>query len=198
MKITFNSPIILGFSFLSVVVFVLTEYMNVGMELFKLNPNFIFTDWSYYPRLFTYILAHAGPDHIIMNLSYILLLGPIIEEKYGQKNTLLMIVSTAFITAVFHILFFSNGLIGASGIVFSFIILVSLVSFKNNEIPLTFILVATIFIGKEIVYLFNDDNVSQFAHIIGGCIGAFFGFKLKSKGKVEKNNYSRDVLKGLK
>ena len=198
MKITFNSPIILGFSFLSVIVFVLTQYMAIGMDWFTLPSTFEFGDWSYYPRLLLYILGHASVDHLIGNLSFILLLGPIIEEKYGAKNTLIMIVSTALITAIFHILFFSNGLLGASGIVFSFIVLVSLVNFNNNEIPITFILVAIIFIGKELIYLFNDDNVSQFAHIIGGCIGAFFGFKLKSKGKALKNASGRDILKGLK
>lgn len=198
MKITFNSPIILGFSFLTVVVFVLTQYLTVGMEIFTLPATFEIGNWTYYPRLFVYVLGHASADHLIGNLSFILLLGPIIEEKYGSKNTLLMILSTSFITAVFHILFFSNGLLGASGIVFSFIVLVSLVNFKNNEIPITFILVAIIFIGKELIYIFNDDNVSQFAHIIGGCIGAIFGFKLKSKGKGAKGASGRDILKGLK
>ena len=198
MKITFNSPVILGFSFLSVVIFVLTEYLNVGTDLFTLAPTFKFSDWTYYPRLFSYVLGHANADHIIGNLSFILLLGPIIEEKYGSRHTLIIILSTALITAIFHILFFANGLLGASGIVFCFIILVSLVNFKNNEIPITFILVAIIFVGKEVLYIFNDDNVSQFAHIIGGCIGAFFGFRLKSKGKSSTNGSARDILKGLK
>lgn len=198
MKITFNSPVVLGFSFLSVVVFVLTEYLGTGKAWFTLPSNFEMGDWTYYPRLLTYVLGHANADHIIGNLSFILLLGPIIEEKYGARNTFVIILSTALITAIFHILFFSNGLLGASGIVFCFIVLVSLVNFKNNEIPLTFILVAIIFIGKELIYLFNDDNISQFAHIVGGCIGAFFGFKLKSKGKSPKSASGRDILKGLK
>ncbi|MDX1350461.1 MAG: rhomboid family intramembrane serine protease [Putridiphycobacter sp.] len=198
MKITFNSPVILGFSFLCVVVFVLTQYLNTGMNWFTLPASFDFSNWTYYPRLFTYVLGHANADHLIGNLSFILLLGPIIEEKYGAKHIMIMLFTTALVTAVFHILFFKNGLVGASGIVFCFIVLVSLVNFKNNELPLTFILVAIIFIGKELIYLFSDDNISQFAHIIGGCIGAFFGFKLKSKGRSSKTSSGRDILKGLK
>ncbi len=198
MKITFNSPIILSFSFLSVFIFVLTEYLSMELDWFTLSPSFNFADWTYYPRLFTYTIGHKNVDHIIGNLSFILLLGPIIEEKYGAKNTLIIILSTALVTAIFHIFFFSNGLLGASGIVFCFIVLISLVNFKNNQIPITFILVAVIFMGKEVIHIFNDDNVSQFAHIIGGCIGAFFGFKLKSKGKQPTNGSARDILKGLK
>jgi len=198
MKITFNSPVILGFSFLSVAVFVLTQYMGVGKDLFTLPGSFDYGNWSYYPRLFSYVLGHANADHIIGNLSFILLLGPIIEQKYGSKSTLLMLFSTAIITAVFHLLFFSNGLLGASGIVFSFIVLVSLVNLRNNEIPITFILVAIIFIGKELIHMLNEDNISQFTHILGGCIGAIFGFKLPQKVKGSKNTKAPDILKGLK
>ncbi|MFK8044332.1 MAG: rhomboid family intramembrane serine protease [Crocinitomicaceae bacterium] len=198
MKITFNSPVILGFSFLSVLVFVLTQYLGLAINLFTLPGHFEFNNWSNYPRLFSYVLGHSNADHIIGNLSFILLLGPIIEEKYGSKNTLIMVLTTAIITAIFHLLFFSNGLLGVSGIVFSFIVLVSLVNFRNNEIPITFILVAIIFIGKELIHMFNDDSISQFAHILGGCIGAVFGFKLKSKVKGSKNSKTTDILKGLK
>jgi hypothetical protein len=40
----------------------------------------------------------------------------------------------------------------------------------------TFILVALLFIGKEIIQSLNTDQISQFAHIIGGVCGSFFGF----------------------
>ena len=40
--------------------------------------------------------------------------------------------------------------VDASGIVFAFILLNSFTSFKEGEIPLTFILVAFIFIGQQI------------------------------------------------
>ena len=198
MKITFNSPAILGFSFICVIIYILTVYFNVGANLFTLPPTFSFNHFSSYIKLFSYVFGHADTDHIIGNLSFILLLGPIIEEKYGTKHTLIIIFSTALITAIMHILFFDNGLMGASGIVFALIILSSLVNFRNKEIPITFILVAIIFVGKEVMALFDADNVSQFAHIIGGCIGAFFGFTYKSKSNSNRANSGRDILKGLK
>ncbi len=198
MKITFNSPAILTFSFLCVVIYVLTHQFGIGTGWFTLSPSFNFGQFSSYFTLVSYVFAHADIDHIIGNLSFILLLGPIIEEKYGTKHTVIIIFSTALVTAILHILFFSNGLIGASGIVFSLIILSSLVNFKNKEIPITFILVAIIFVGKEIIALFDTDNVSQFAHIIGGCIGGFFGFTFRSRFKSNQSDSGRDILKGLK
>jgi len=198
MKITFNSPAILAFSFLCVVVYILSNTLGLGTGVFALPSSFHFDKFSSYFNLFSYAFCHKDANHIIMNLSLILLLGPIIEEKYGTKKTIIIFFSTILITAIFHILFFDYGLIGASGIAFALIILASLVNFKNKEIPITFVLVAIIYIGREVVNLFEADQVSQFAHIIGGCIGAYFGFKFKSNSKLNSTVSSPDILKGLK
>lgn len=205
MKITFNSPAILGFSFLCVVVYVLTAFIGIGNNLFILPPTFDFYNYTSYLKLFSYVFGHAttdlngdiSADHIIGNLSFILLLGPIIEEKYGTKHTIIILITTALVTAICNILFFNSGLMGASGIVFALIVLSSLVNFKNKEIPITFILVVIIYIGREVISSFDQDNVSQFAHIIGGIIGAFFGFKFQKKKKTAIQN-PIDILKGLK
>ncbi len=198
MKITFNSPVVLTFSFLSVVVYILTVQMGMGLGSFTLSPSFDYKSFSDYLKLFSYVFGHVNAEHIIGNLSFILLLGPIIEEKYGSKNTFIIMTSTALITAILHLLFFKAGLLGSSGIVFAFIILASLVNIRNKEIPITFILVALIFLGKEIIGFFDHDNISQFAHVIGGFIGAFFGFKLKPKAGFGGAKSGRDILKGLK
>ena len=87
-----------------------------------------------------------------------------------------MIILTALITAMLNISFFSTGLMGASGIVFMLILLVSFTNSKEGEIPMTFVLVALLFIGKEVLQSLNSDQVSQFAHIIGGFCGSVFGF----------------------
>ena len=96
-----------------------------------------------------------------------------------------MIIVTALVTGLLHILFASllgdpmvnEGLLGASGIVFMLIILSSLTNFQKGTIPLTFILVAILFLGKEIYAgLTAEDNISQLAHIGGGICGGILGF----------------------
>lgn len=131
--------------------------------------------------LFTHVIGHASLEHLIGNLTFILLLGPIIEEKYGDKRTLLMMVMTAFITGLLNMLFFHTGLMGASGIVFMFILLVSFTNSKSGEVPVTFILIAILFIGKEILQSLQTDQISQFAHIAGGITGSFFGFASRTR-----------------
>ena len=87
-----------------------------------------------------------------------------------------MSLITAVITGLINMFLFRQVIVGASGIVFMFIILSSLVNMKRKEIPLTFILVTFVFIGNEIVNSLGDDNISQFGHICGGLCGGALGF----------------------
>lgn len=176
MRLKFNSPVILGFSLLCVLVFFVNKILLGQLIPFfalghvnLLNPISLIT-------LFTHVIGHASLEHLIGNLTFILLVGPIVEEKYGDRRTLFMIVMTALITGILNILFFHTGLMGASGIVFMLILLVSFTNSKSGEIPITFILIAILFIGKEIMQSLQTDQISQFAHIIGGLVGSFFGF----------------------
>ncbi|MCS6832028.1 MAG: rhomboid family intramembrane serine protease [Flammeovirgaceae bacterium] len=177
MKLQYNAPVVLSFTFLCAAVLFLSD-MSGGsfMSLFTVYPTMDFTNPIDYFRLFSHAIGHGDWNHLVGNMTYILLLGPMLEEKYGSKNLLVMLVMTALVTGVLNVLFFSHGLLGASGIVFMFILLSSIVNFKKGYIPLTFVLVVALFLGKEIVNMFAVDNISQSAHIIGGVCGAVFGF----------------------
>ncbi len=176
MKLKFNAPVILGFSLICVAVFVLDKVM-VGtlMPYFTLG-NVNTSSALSILTLFTHVIGHASIEHLMGNLTFILLLGPIVEEKYGDSRTLFMMLITALVTGILNLLFFHTGLMGASGIVFMLILLVSFTNTKSGEIPVTFILVALLFIGKEVIESLNTDQISQFAHIIGGVCGSVFGF----------------------
>ena len=112
-----------------------------------------------------------------------MLLGPMLEEKYKSSTLAIVIVLTALATSLVNYIFFPYiALCGASGVVFAFIIMASFTSFGNGEIPITFILVAIIFIGQQVYNgLTINDNVSYMAHIIGGGIGSVIGFKFSRK-----------------
>ena len=130
-------------------------------------------------RFFTHVLGHSGWQHYAGNMMYILLLGPMLEEKYGSRK----IGSAILITAVVNYIFFPNtALCGASGVVFTFILLTSFTGFHDGEIPLSFILIAIIFIGQQVVDgIFVRDNVSNLSHIIGGVVGSVIGYNVNKK-----------------
>lgn len=176
MKLKFNSPVILGFSLICVAVFFLDKIMaGTLMPFFTLGHISISNPVSFL-TLFTHVIGHASIEHLLGNLTFILLLGPIVEEKYGDSRTLFMMLITALMTGLINVLLFHTGLLGASGIVFMLILLVSFTNTKSGEIPVTFILVALLFVGKEILQSLSSDQISQFAHIIGGVCGSVFGF----------------------
>ncbi len=181
-RIKYNAPVILTFAILCTMVLAFSEITGYKYtpELFVTHRGSLSNPMTYI-TMFTYVLGHASIEHFIGNMMLLLLTGPVVEEKYGSKNTLIIILFTALLTALANMAVTTNGLIGCSGIVFAFIILCSMTSFSRGEIPLTMILVVVFYIGQEIIDgVFVQDNVSQMAHIIGGVAGAAFGFFLEN------------------
>ena len=133
------------------------------------------------------MFGHANWQHFIGNIMLILVVGPLLEEKYGSANMVVVILSTALVTGLVNIILFPHvRLLGASGVVFAFILLSSFTSIKDGSIPMTFILVAVVYIGGQVYNgLFAHDNVSNLTHIIGGIIGASLGYVM-NKNKMNR------------
>ncbi len=140
-----------------------------------------------YIRLIGHVFGHANWQHFIGNIMLILVVGPLLEEKYGSSNMIVVILSTALVTGIVNIILFPHiRLLGASGVVFALILLSSFTSIKDGSIPMTFILVAVVYIGGQIYNgLFVHDNVSNLTHIIGGIIGASLGYVM-NKNKMNR------------
>ena len=183
-RITLNAPVTLIFAVLCLIATILLSVFGDSMMTVFSCYN---TDMSVMTvvRFFTHALGHAGWSHFIGNMAYILLLGPLLEEKYGSVCMIEIMALTALATGLVNFFLFPDiAILGASGIVFAFILLSSITGFKKGEIPLTFILVAVIYIGGQIYDgLTLDDNISNMSHIIGGIIGAFCGFFLQGAQK---------------
>ena len=181
LNITYNSPVIITFMLISFVVLIISyiTHQKSDMLLFSvyrsslLNPLF-------YLRLFTHVLGHQGISHFVGNFMVILMIGPMLEEKYGSDRMLVMILFTAFVTGLINVIFFPNtALLGASGIAFMMIVLSSMAGMRDGKVPLTTIVILVIYLGGEIVNgLFRKDNISQLSHVIGGLCGGEFGFLL--------------------
>ena len=178
LKLKFNSPVILFYALLCSFVLFVDNFTGINvMKLFTLYNETNFLNPIAIFRLFSHVIGHQNLAHLMGNMTFILLLGPMVEERYGSGKTLLMIAATALITAIANILFFNTGLLGASGVVFMLIVLVSFTNVSAGQIPVTFILVALLFIGKEVIQTTEANQISEAAHIIGGICGGVFGFK---------------------
>jgi membrane associated rhomboid family serine protease len=200
LRITYNAPVVLTFTLAAVVVFIVTRLAPPVQDWFQAKPEL--DSIQSYMGLFTHILGHGSWEHLLGNFMLILLLGPILEERHGSGAILVMILLTALITGVANALLSSHGLLGASGIVFMMILLASMANVRGGEIPLTFIAVATIYLGGEVVRSFHNDNISQLAHLVGGAAGGAFGFFMAGKKRTKEPAATKPVagldLKGLK
>ena len=185
LKISINSPVVLGFSAICLIALVLSIVTKeTTNKLLFMTYHSSLTNPLTYLRFFTHVFGHSGMEHFMGNITYILLLGPLLEEKYGSKLLIHSIVITALITGVVNYVIFPDiALCGASGVVFTFILLSSFTGFKDREIPLTFILVAVIFIGQQVYEgIMVQDNISNLSHVLGGVVGSVMGYLLNKNG----------------
>ena len=186
LKLRFNAPVTLSFVSICFIATLLGIASNgeITKTLF-MTYHSSFLNPMTYVRFVTHVFGHVGWSHFIGNASYLLLLGPMLEEKHGSKAILEVILITAVVTGLINYFFFWNiGLSGASGVVFAFIMLASFTDFREGEIPITFILVAAIFIGQQVYEgIAVQNNISNMAHIVGGIDGAIIGYELNVKAK---------------
>ena len=151
-QISFNSPVILAFTIACFIV-LLVDKITGGVStnaLFSVYRSSLLSPLTYF-RFFGHVLGHAGWEHFIGNIMLILVVGPLLEEKYGSANILFVILATALVTGIVNFIFFPyTQLLGASGVVFALILLSSFAGFEEGKIPFTFILVAVILENRYI------------------------------------------------
>lgn len=191
-KITYNAPVTLTFVIICALLFLVDQKLLGG----KFIPSFLTapaksgveggfnpSSFAHYLRLFFHVTGHIDLNHLLGNLSFVLLLGPLLEERYGSKMLCLMMLVTALVTGVINSCLIPLPLCGASGIVFMLIVLASITTIEKNVIPLTFVFVVVLFFGREFLGGAKTESVSTVAHVAGGLCGSLFGFLVAPKEK---------------
>ena len=126
--IQYNSVVILTLFFICLGVMILDTITKgkTTNAFFSTTTNDNLLNPFTYVKWFTYALGHLNWEHFIHNFLYILLIGPLVEEKYGSMNLVYMMLITAGIGGLFNRLFCKNKrALGASGLGFMLIVLSS-------------------------------------------------------------------------
>lgn len=177
-RIKYNSPVVLTFAIVSLFVLFISSLTDgtLTMKLFCVYRSSL-KDPLTYPRFFLHVLGHSSLSHYMNNILLMLVIGPPLEEKFGSRSLLAAMAITAFVSGVVQFIFFpGSALLGASGIVFMMIVMLSMTGKSNGTIPLTMILVLVLYLGQEVVSgIITRDNISQLTHVIGGICGAAIG-----------------------
>ena len=187
-KISINSPAVLGFTGICLAALFL-GWLTHGwttLRFFSVYRSSLLSPLTFV-RMVGHVFGHADWSHFLSNTTLLLVIGPLLEEKYGTSNIIFVMLATALVTGLVHFIFFPHtALLGASGIVFAFILLSSFTSIREGTIPLTFILVALIYIGGQLYDgIFVKDNVSNLTHILGGGVGSGLGYVM-AKNKMDR------------
>ena len=183
LKLSYNAPVTLTFALISLIALVLGGLTNGWTTTNLFSVYHCPLEPLAFVRFFCHVLGHSSFQHFMGNILFILLLGPIVEDRFGSWNTLWAILVTALITGVIYFVFFpASALLGASGIVYMMILMASFGGAKNGVIPITMIFVAVFYLGGELWNaVFERNNIAELAHIVGGICGMLIGFAITGK-----------------
>ena len=157
----YNSVVIISYLLLSLLAWILNTITHgkANKYFFSSYRSSLINPLTYL-RLFTHSIGHANWDHFVHNFIYILLIGPMIEEKYGSINLIIM-----------------YSICGASGNVYMLIVLSSFANISEGKIPLTVLLILIFYVISEIKnkVIKKHDNAYHDGHILGALCGILFG-----------------------
>ena len=179
LQLDYNSKVILTYLFISLGACFL-NFITQGTTnklLFSSYRSSIFNPLTYV-RLFTHSIGHQNLVHLTNNFLFILLVGPMIEEKYGSINLIIMFLITSLVIGLFNTIISNYKITGSSGIVYMLIVLSSFSNITEGKIPLTLILILIFYVISEVKNsIFDTDKgVYHGGHIIGALCGIAFGF----------------------
>ena len=187
--LSYNAPVTLTFAIFCALILLMDSLLGkhlIPAVFTAPGSPFDYHEPLNFVRLFTHVFGHADWNHLLGNFAFILLLGPLMEERYGSPMLALMMTITALVTGVINACLIPAGLLGASGIVFMLIVLASLSTIEKGEIPVSFIFVLAIYLGRELLGGAKAANVATVAHIAGGLCGSLFGFLIAPKKRAVK------------
>lgn len=177
-RIKYNAPVSLTLILLSSLIL----FLNINVNTFLISDwftadgtlSFNYSDPWCYLKFITHIMGHTDVNHFMGNAIYLILLGPILEEKYNSRTLFLLIITTAIISSLINAFFVDTYMLGASGIVYLFIVLVSFTNIEKGEFPLSVVVVLAFYIYKEFT---REDagDISVVTHTVGAAIGLIFG-----------------------
>ena len=178
-KFDYNAPVILTYFFICLIILMIDKLCKgkFSATFFTTYKNDSLLNPLTYFKLVSHSLGHADWDHLYSNFIKILLIGPLIEEKYGSINLLIAMILTSLIIGIVNKILGKGGILGASGVAYMLILLSSFANMENGKIPITLTLIILFFVVDEVIKLFRrkKDGESRLGHITGAICGIVFG-----------------------
>lgn len=197
LKFQYDSPVMLTFAFISLIIFVLDTFAFKGKlkDVWLITPTvadgafpFAFSDFRSIIRLFIHVFGYGDNYILLCNLIFILLLGPQMEERYGSVIIGIMIFVAALFSGVLNACFCQNPVCGAEPVVFMLILLWTMMHLSRSKISASAVAVIALFIAM-LVFRKNPNGVVGVVIVAaGGLCGSLFAFLTSPKAHKAKKN----------
>ncbi|MEB7454366.1 MULTISPECIES: rhomboid family intramembrane serine protease [Lysinibacillus] len=199
-----NYPATSTIIFITILLHLLTYMLGDGATDYETARRFgaLYSankDWSEFPYLLTSTYQHIGGSiHIMLNISFIIICAPFLEELYGTLKFVLLYnltgIAGGLVTLIFETNVISSGASAAGyGMLGIYIALIvkqhpQLSSVNRQSI------ISMLIIG--IIMTFTVPNISITGHLGGLIAGALLGMFLSTK-HVTKGNTIASIIKTL-
>lgn len=218
-RVTYDAPITLSFIFITAIIFILDQFALKGSLSEKIlicsgrtnGYSFDYTSPLSYVRIFAHVFHANNWINMLSNATFLLLLGPVLEERYGSIAIALTLFLSSLISGVLAT-FSPIPVSGPSAIIFLFILLSTITSFEKRNLSLSSILLfilysafvlsqgygnnLSLFTGNKIIIFFKA-NIPSFMSLIAGILGSIAGFltapKATKSAKQKKTEKSQET-----
>jgi len=184
MKITYNAPVSSTLAIFSALILSFDTFLGSSLlTTFSFAPSqFHITRISDYLRIFSSLLGHQSWQHFLINISIILLLGPLLERRYRSWRILMLVLVSTLISALISGFVTKELLIGSNEVAFMMLILASITLAKKDELPVSFILATAVYLLSEFFPIFADVAPKQthIAQIMAGAVTGLLFLPRKS------------------
>lgn len=190
-----NSPVILVIIFLSLCICVVQNLVDSDSlkNLFSApgmqgSPvAFNFKNPLDYLRIFVHILGCSGFQTLAINILFLLILGPSIEDRFGSPFIAIMILICSIVTSVVNVCFFSTVTQGLGSIVWALFLLTAFPAENRKVLPFAALMAVIILIAKDVSSIFVFKNYSVIPQFIGGVSGSLISFAASAPKRASRS-----------
>ena len=196
-KLSYNAPFTITLCAVSLIVFLIDKFAFKGSLMAKAficrshtgAIPFDFKNIKDYITLLSHALGNSSISTLLLNMILALILGPVLEERYGSPVMILMSVITTLIAGVLTACLGNTPLSGFQSIVIMMIFLSSLQPFQKKDLQISWIAVIIFYLVMDFIDL-SDSNfttvqklISPAIELCAGLAGSLFGFLSAPKKK---------------
>lgn len=196
----------------SYLVFALLGHTAIGTVAFNLLPldPYLATYKLQIWRVVTYAFAHnpSSPLHVIFNALMLYMIGPQLEERWGERRFFIFIMTAIVSGGLLVCLCFLLGLSKASVMGFSAATMALIIAwgltFSTQSIyifgilPLTGRQLVFMTIGLEVIYAVSSNSISSAAHFGGILSAIILSYGLYKPSRLKQMWYQAKLKRRLR